>query len=100
TDVQAAIREHAIHIKDAGAHVTGWLQDGLREPQGGGQRPHQITLARIRSLVFNAPTSAPCASTTSTVVMRCASIKATASAASRSSPIVRGPGVITSSAVS
>jgi len=59
-----------------------------------------MTLARIKSLLLTAPTSTPSSSTTSTLVMRCASIMSAASTASRSAPIVRGLARITSAAVS
>ena len=58
------------------------------ERRGGGLA--QITFARIRSFELSAPTSAPFSSTTSTLVMRCCSIRSAASTASASSRTVFG----------
>ena len=81
-EVQAAVGQHAVDVEEGDAHALGREQQLGRETQG---RPiHQMTLARIRSLLLSAPHSLPSASTTSTLVMRCCSISSAASTASAS----------------
>jgi hypothetical protein len=89
-EIDAAVGQHAVDVEEGHAHI-------LRGKQGLGLEieRHQMTFARIRSLMLSAPHKCP-ASTTSTLVMRYCSINAAASTASASARSVRGPGCITS----
>ena len=105
TEIQAAIGEHTVDIKKSHPHRLRLQQELWRDLQGrNGHRSrrrlwHQITLARMRSLVLSAPTRRAWASTTSTLVMRCCSMTAAASAASASARTVRGWRCMTSAAL-
>src|SRR5512145_323557 len=86
--VQTAIGQHTIDIEESDADTLGLEQQFRGEVQC---RRHQITLARIRSLLFSAPHKRPSASTTSTLVMRRSSISSAASTANASAATVTGP---------
>ena len=98
-EVQAAVGEHAVHIKKGHAHALGAQQQLGVDLQGRGRgglrrlRHRQITFARMRSPMCTTPTSTPAASSTSTLVMACASIISAASTARASGAIRRGLGV-------
>ena len=93
--VQAAIGQHTIHIKKSNLDVLRHQQQLGRQLQ---DWHGQITLACIRSLALSAPQSTPWLSTTSTLVMQCCSISATAWTASASACTVCGLGCMTSTA--
>ena len=94
SEIQTAIGEDAIDIQQQGANVFGLGQQCRREDV------HQITLARIKSLLLTKPQSWFCAFTTNTLVMRWSSMSSAASAANALSLMVLGFGCITSPAAS
>ena len=66
-EIQGTVRHDSVHIEKNHAQVLRLQQQLGRKVQ---VRHHQITLARIKSLLLSAPHNRPCRSTTSTLVMR------------------------------
>src|SRR5688572_24697523 len=84
---QGAVGQHAVDVEDHQAHAACALFKAF----------FQITFARKRSCMFNAPISAPRSSTTSSWLTLCFSMICTASTASASARMVRGPALISCS---
>src|SRR6478609_5766582 len=77
--IQPPIGEDAVHVEHQQTNGAGHVL---------GRALRQTTPARSRSWTLRAPTRRPCSSATGSAVMRCTSIRCTASAASSFGPIV------------
>src|ERR1035437_230958 len=94
---KTAVRQNPVHIEKSNTNALCPEQQFRWEIER--WVDHQITFARIRSLLLSAPQSCPLASSTSTLVMQRCSISSTASTAKASTAMVQGLGCITSAAV-